>query len=59
MVDVAFIDETAYALVTLVADDVGGEDIVGIYRVDGLDSFTVVADLGEFAGSECADEYKH
>ena len=48
VVDVAFIGETAYALVTLVGPDVGGSDIVGIYRVDGPDSFTVVADIGEF-----------
>jgi len=47
--DVAFIGKTAYALVTLVGPDVGGSDVVGIYRVDGPDSFTVVADLGEFA----------
>ena len=26
----------------------GGSDVVGIYRVDGPDSFTVVADIGEF-----------
>jgi sugar lactone lactonase YvrE len=47
--DVAFIGHTAYALVTLVGPDVGGSDVVGIYRVDGPDSFTVVADIGEFA----------
>jgi hypothetical protein len=47
--DVAFIGKTAYALVTLVGSDVGGSDIVGIYRVDGPDSFTVVADIGAFA----------
>ncbi len=47
--DVAFIGNTAYALVTLVGSDVGGSDIVGIYRVDGPDSFTVVADIGEFS----------
>ena len=48
VVDVAFIGSTAYALVTGVAADVGGSDIVGIYRVDGPTSFTVVADIGEF-----------
>src|SRR5205823_9741867 len=47
-IDVAFIDNIAYALVTLVGPDVGGSDVVGIYRVDGPDSFTVVADIGEF-----------
>jgi sugar lactone lactonase YvrE len=48
-VDVAFIGTTAYALVTLVGPDVGGSDVVGIYRVDGPDSFTVVADIGAFS----------
>jgi hypothetical protein len=47
--DVAFIGGTAYALVTLVGPDVGGSDAVGIYRVDGPDSFSVVADIGAFA----------
>ena len=47
--DVAFIGDTAYALVTVVGPDVGGSDIVGIYRIDGPDSFTVVADIGAFA----------
>jgi len=47
--DVAFLDGTAYVLVTLVGPDVGGSDIVGIYRVDGPDSFTVIADIGQWA----------
>jgi hypothetical protein len=47
--DVAFIGGTAYALVTLVSPDVGGSDIDGIYRIDGPNSFTVVADIGAFA----------
>ena len=49
--DVAFIGGTAYALVTVVGPDVGGSDVVGIYRIDGPDSFTVVADIGAFAFS--------
>lgn len=48
VMDVAFIDRTAYALVSLVGPDVGGSDVVGIYRVDGPESFTVVADIGAF-----------
>jgi hypothetical protein len=48
-IDVAFIGQTAYVLVTLVGPDVGGNNIVGIYRVDGPNSFTVVADIGAFA----------
>lgn len=47
--DVAFIGRTAYVLVTLVGPDVGGSSVVGIYRVDGPDAFTVVADIGEFS----------
>src|SRR5690348_11033020 len=48
-VDVAFMGETAYALVTLVSPDVGGKDIDGIYRVDGPNSFTVVANIGRWS----------
>jgi hypothetical protein len=48
-IDIAFIGDTAYVLVTLVGPDVGGDDVVGIYRVDGPSSFAVVADIGEFA----------
>jgi sugar lactone lactonase YvrE len=47
--DVAFIGETAYVLVTLVGPDVGGSDKDGIYRVDGPHSFTVIADIGAFS----------
>jgi hypothetical protein len=47
--DIAFIGRTAYVLVTLVGPDVGGSDVVGIYRVDGPNSFTTVADIGQFA----------
>jgi len=48
-IDIAFIGSTAYVLVTLVGPDVGGSDVVGIYRVDGPHSFTVIADIGAFA----------
>jgi sugar lactone lactonase YvrE len=48
-VDVAFLGRTAYVLVTLVGPEVGGSDVVGLYRVDGPDSFTVVADIGAFS----------
>jgi hypothetical protein len=48
-IDVAFVGRTAYVLVTLVADDVGGDQIDGIYRVDDADSFTVIADLGAYS----------
>lgn len=46
--DVAFLDETAYALVTLVGPQFGTTDIVGIYRIDGPNSYTVIADIGAF-----------
>jgi len=46
--DVAFIGRTAYVLVTLVSADVGGNDIDGIYRVDGPNQFTIIADIGQF-----------
>jgi hypothetical protein len=49
--DIAFLGRTAYVLVTLVGPDVGGNDVVGIYRVDGPHTFTVVADIGAFAAS--------
>jgi sugar lactone lactonase YvrE len=47
--DIAFIGNTAYVVVTLVGPQFGGSDIVGIYRVDGPASFTVIADIGAFA----------
>jgi sugar lactone lactonase YvrE len=46
--DVAFIGHKAYALVTLVGEDVGGGDTVGIYAVNGP-NHRVVADLGAFS----------
>ena len=47
-IDVAFIDNIAYALVTLVGPQFNTSDVVGIYRMDGPDSFTVIADIGAF-----------
>jgi sugar lactone lactonase YvrE len=46
--DVVFKGGTAYVLVTLVGPDVGGSDVVGIYRVDDPTHFTVIADIGAF-----------
>jgi hypothetical protein len=51
VMDVAFLGTTAYALVTMVSPDVPGglgHDVDGIYRVDGPNRFTVVADIGTF-----------
>ena len=47
--DIIFIGDTAYALVTLVGPQFGTNDVNGIYRIDGPDSFTVIADIGEFS----------
>jgi hypothetical protein len=47
--DVVFKGSTAYVLVTLVAEDVGGSDVVGIYRIDDPTHHTVIADIGAFA----------
>jgi hypothetical protein len=49
VVDVAFLDGTAYALVTGVAPDLGGTEAVGIYRINGPDSWTVVANIGQWS----------
>jgi hypothetical protein len=49
VVDVAFLGRTAYALVTIVSPDVGGSSADGIYRVDGPDHFTLIADIGAFS----------
>lgn len=46
--DVAFRGSTAYVLVTLVGSDLGGSAVVGIYRIDGPDSYTVIADIGAY-----------
>ena len=47
--DVAFAGRTPYVLVTLVGPDVGGTSTVGLYRVDGSHTFTVVADIGAWS----------
>ncbi len=49
VIDVAFLDDKAYALVTLVGSFFGDDYINGIYRIDGPDSYTVIADIGQFA----------
>jgi hypothetical protein len=50
-IDVTFMGNAAYVLVTLVGPDVGGNSIDGIYRVDGPDRFTVVANLGAWSAA--------
>src|SRR3954447_23878401 len=51
VMDVAFLDDTAYALVTLVGADMfpGSPYTVGVYRIDGPDSSTVIADIGQWS----------
>jgi hypothetical protein len=53
--DVAFLGRTAYVLVSLVDPSVGGSSVDGIYRVDGPNTFTVVADIGRFASENPPD----
>jgi hypothetical protein len=49
-IDVAFLDNTAYVLVTLTNDPLlGGSDPAGIYRVDSPDSVTLIADIAQFS----------
>lgn len=49
VMDIAFQGATAYALVTLVGPDVGGDAVVGLYRLDGATSTTLVANLGQWS----------
>jgi hypothetical protein len=50
--DVAFIGNTAYALVTVVSDPLlGGTAADGIYRIDGPHSCSLVADIGAWSAS--------
>jgi hypothetical protein len=53
-IDVVFLDETAYVLVTLVGFPFGG-NVDGIYRVDGPSQFTVIADLGSYSAANPPD----
>ena len=55
VMDVAFQGSTAYALVTLVGPDVGGSDPVGLYRIDGPSSATLVADIGAWSEAHPPD----
>ena len=50
VMDVAFMGSTAYALVTLVDDPnlFPTGQVNGIYRIDGPDSYQIIADIGAF-----------
>src|SRR2546426_5541988 len=51
-VDLAFIDDTCYALVALVGPEYGGPwGATGIYRGDGPHSVTLIADTGEWSAA--------
>ena len=47
--DLSLLGNTAYVLVSGVDPHSGGNDIDGIYRVDGPETFTVVANLGRWS----------
>ncbi len=47
--DLTFRHGTAYVLVSLVGAFFGTDDATGIYRMDGPDQFTLLADLGTWA----------
>lgn len=47
--DIEFDGDTAYVLVSLVGEFFGSTDPSGIYRMDGPDQWTVIADLGQWA----------
>lgn len=49
VMDVAFQGSTAYALVSIVGPDVGGTEVVGIYRLDDATSATPVVDIGTWS----------
>lgn len=47
--DLTFIGGKAYALVTLLGPQFGNNDIVGIYKITGPNSYEVIADIGTFS----------
>ena len=49
-VDVAFLGDKAYVLVTGVGAPFGGF-VDGVYRIDGPDTYTVIANIGEWAAA--------
>jgi hypothetical protein len=53
--DIEFLDGKAYVLVTLVGPDIGGTGVVGLYRMDGPNTFTVVADIGAWTVAHPSD----
>lgn len=48
-VDIAFIGKTGYVLVALLSAFSDGID--GVYRIDGPDTFTLIADLGAYSAA--------
>jgi hypothetical protein len=56
-VDVTFRDGKAYVLVALVGpqEPVGGTGVAGIYRIDGTDECSVIADIGTWSADNPPD----
>jgi sugar lactone lactonase YvrE len=59
--DIEFVGGKAYVLETMVGPDpfIGGHSTVGIYRIDGPHSFTVVADIGTWSIAHRPDPSIH
>ena len=51
VIDVAFVGNTAYALVSAVNADFGGKAVAGLYRRDSEGHFIVVADLAAYSAT--------
>jgi hypothetical protein len=49
--DIEFIDDTAYVLVSVVGFPFNEEGIDGLYRIDGPDSYTIIADIGAWSSA--------
>ncbi|WP_109209100.1 MULTISPECIES: ScyD/ScyE family protein [Microbacterium] len=49
VLDVTFIGDVAYLLISVVGPDVGGTDIGGVYRVDDVDDITLIADTATWS----------
>jgi sugar lactone lactonase YvrE len=57
VVDVVFRGHTAYALVSLVDKEVGGDSQNGIYRIDDRDDHTLIANLSKFNRKHLPEVY--
>jgi hypothetical protein len=55
-VDIAFLDDTAYVLVSLVDEEVGGDGKNGIYRIDDEDDHERIADVSQWNRDHLPDD---